>query len=495
MPPPRVPTDQKHFFNKKKTVTAKIVSVTFQKDHRDPAGKKLLKKSLQEPITVYWLNPDGSTTVKSLQSEYGDTFGEFKKPEWDIARGGSADSHPVSYSKGQSIEVDVEIEFTVTPAGQSVSLTNIAGVSSYYLNFNQSLSQQVKTGRVSIPNVVSTTPLPNYVWFEDENIDWTVTVDGKPISVGTTGSHRVYSTFAMPRGTMDSTVKNAFTETGSDQIVTEKRLEFSVMSALSTGRSNEKECVDAIFKAILLKVGYVLYRRWVKNATAADESGVRPIPTLHHYLWLCMTSNGQGECHNIAAAFALACRIIGVAGTFQVGYMYPWPGRAGTPSGSWYRNELHPTYPRSTEKSPSGRNILGKYNDRYFRIHTADHQTEFPMFLDGSGSPNNFEGVTCYQGNALYAIGDDVFDQFHDPNDNASLYFLVRNMDMSDTSGNRIRRAINSQNTGFFQLVFADSNSYAQCSQPYPWLARRRLTTDPSSPLYNKSAMWFKWEE
>ena len=450
---------------RKKTVTAKIVAVTFRSDHLDGGKKKLLKRSKKEPIEV--IERKIPTVVKTAKDSYfGDTYTEFLKPEWDEGRGGNADSHPVSYTKAKEVKVDIDIQFTVKPDGQSASLTEIKGASSKdYLKFEKKLKRKIKTERIPVSGLTSKGSLPNHVDLISDSIDWSVVVDGEEKKIGTTGTHTIYVTFDDPEGKMSSPSDNYFTEAGSDQIVTETRLKYSVEAAKGTGTSDEKECVDAIFVNLMaLGVGYVLYRRWENDPK--DNTWIISKPTLHHYLWLCNAGIGEGECHNIAASFALACRIIGVQKSLKVGYMYPWPSRKNN----------HPTYDKSTVKSvPGKKNILGKFNQRAKRNHSAaGHGTvEAVNFLDGGGNPNNFEGVAVYDGNCLYAIGDDVFDKFPDPHDNSSSYFATR------VIGAGIRRSITDWNKGLFQLVFFDQSSYTRCSQPYPW----------------KTTPQFKWEE
>jgi hypothetical protein len=460
-----------------KTVTARIVTVTFRSDHLDDRGKKLLKRASTQPIEIH---KKAGTTVTE-DSKLGDTFTEYMKPEWDVARGGSSDSHPISHTKAKKIKIEVEMEFTVTPEGQTASLTEVSGDSDDdYLTFEKSYSRTVRTQRITVPGLTSKGALPNHVDLLKGNIDWSVMVDGKEIKVGTTGEHTIYVTFDKPFGKMKSPINNIFAETGPTQIVTDQRLEYSVQGASGTGESDEQECVDAIFVELMRRrVGYVLTRRWENSPL--DNTGITPKPSLHHYLWLCNAGDGEGECHNIAAAFALACRILGVKGSFDVGYMFPWPSRAGAPrsSGSitWY-NESHPDYPKSG-KSRTGKNILGKYSpdgytNRYIRNHTGEgHSFEALLFLDSTGAANNFEGVAAYKKKALYAIGDDVFDKYSDPNDNATTYYADRVISTG------IRRTISDETIGGFDLVFMDASSFANCDKPYPW----------------KSAKEFRWEE
>lgn len=201
--------------------------MTFRSDHLDSKGGKLLRPSA---------------------GDFKDATGKFFKPEWDEKRGGSADSHPISHTKAGKVTVDVDVEFTVTPEGQSASLTAIKGIGSEdQANFTKSLGKTVRTQRITSPGLVSKGPLPNFVTVLDESINWSVVVDGKELPIGTTGTHAIYVTFDTPHGKMASPTNNAFAETGTDQDVTEERLEYAVIAAKETGVTDEKECVDAIF--------------------------------------------------------------------------------------------------------------------------------------------------------------------------------------------------------------------------------------------------------
>ncbi|HZS56886.1 MAG TPA: hypothetical protein VFA65_20945, partial [Bryobacteraceae bacterium] len=412
-----------------KTVTAKIITLAFREDH------KVLKPS---------------------PGDYDDAAAgaAFKKPEWDISKGDPyLAPTPVSYTKATNVQVDIEIDFTVTPPGQTAFLTGVKGTPASgfdYFSFEKTLNQTIGTQRIPVTGLVSKDKLPNFVTFIDRGISWSATIDGTDQDIGST-SHRVYVTFDKPIGKMASTTPNLFTETGPDQDVTEERLAFAVNAAANTGVTDEKECVDAIFvKLCKLNVGYYLGRRWEPGQV--NNTGMAPKPTLHHYLWKTMadSQNAKGECHNIAAAFELVCRIVGVSGPFEVGYMLPRPSRAEQP----------PSYP----KVPNA--LLGMYNTQgqaYWRQHTGEsHGWENLYFLDGHHQTNNFEGVARYR-NALYALGDAVFDLFNDPQQNASSYFAVRRTDSN-------YKVINLVPTkGVFELAF-NKNQVGGCTKPYPWM-------------------------
>jgi hypothetical protein len=469
----------------KKTVTARIVSLTFRSDHLDSSGNKLLKQ--QDPIPgpklkVAWLNYAHSpwtTKIKHVTSRFDDTFSEFLKPEWDANRTSPDDDvQPISHTKNKNVTVDIEIEFKVKPKGQHAQLTRIKGFCERRrsMSFDKKLSRNVGTGRITVSKLVSTGKLPNFVTSFERSIDWSIVVDGKRKSIGTSGPHRVYVTFDKPGGKMGSPHDNDFDENvGKDQIVTEPRLKFSVEAADGTGETDEKECVDALFRHISydLGIGYSLDRRFEHDRT---KTGIKPFPTLHHYLWLCNAGKAQGECHNIAAAFALACKILGVKGKFEVGYMYPWSSR----------KDVSPSYPKR------GDHILGRLNQPCERNHSgASHGSERVVFLDARDNANNFEGVARYR-NALYAIGDAIFDLHASPDENASTYFGKRDDDF-DSNGDQTGKIIHSDLThGLFLLnwVRLDSNGedIGTCDKPYP------STIKLPTPANSSQAHTFRWE-
>lgn len=438
-----------------KSVTARIISVEFLSDHLDSSGKKLLKKHAVEKVKSSWKDSAGVTQSVDVDSELGDTFTEYMKPEWDVARGGSSDSHPISHTKNLPIKVKVKIEFKVTPDGESASFTELKGnCAKPFLKFTKTLSRSVQSETVEV-ELTSLGKLPDHVDLVEESIDWKATADGEEKSLGQTGTHKIYVTFDTPHGKLTSPRPNSFAESGTEQVVTDRRLRYSVNAAKGKGVAGEQECVDAIFVELFRqKVGYVLDHRWEPGSV--NNTWVDPKPSLHHYMWMCNERFALAECHNIAASFMLACRILGVKESFSVGFMYPWPGR----------KETHPTYPRSTDKSSSGRNILGKLNSRYTRTHSGEgHGRENLVFVDGNGDGNNFEGVAVYKGNALYAIGDDVFDRFPAPHDNASCYYGDR------TVRSGVDQTLRLSSSDFSKGIF--DVRFTRCPKPYPWKTTR----------------------
>lgn len=495
---------------KVKTVTARVVSVTFHKDQLQ-GGKKLLKRAAKTPISIrlkkqVYLKKTLQTVQAAVQTDSfwaGGNAQEFKKPEWSLARGGPADSHPASYDKSTHVEVDVEFDLTVNPKGETANVTKIMGTAPHpALKFSHvfKVPRKLKTGRYRAKAVVAKNALPDYVELIDrETINWSLVADGQVKPMGWSGPHTIYVTLKQPGGKapgkMISPRDNHFQEGGADQVVTEHRLRLAVTSAQGTGRKDEKECVDAVFRALSYYqgVGYELGRRWVSGP---NTTFVYPKPSLHHYLWLCAArkfgvenhgtgdafydyrltqplptatdDNGGpifteqdvhvgGECHNIAATFFLLCRILGVQGDFEIGYMFPWPSRS----------DAHPDYPKTGDK------LRGKYNKRKTREHSAlGHGGENLVFIDGHGMGNNFEGVANYKnGKALYGIGDAIFDQYGTADENASTYFSARAYqpapDGQPAGPIVILEPPPGGRYGLFDLAFSSAGTPGRCKHPY----------------------------
>jgi hypothetical protein len=144
-------------------------------------------------------------------------------------------------------------------------------------------------------------------------------------------------------------------------------------------------------------------------------------PSLEQYLWMALAKDAKAECHNLAAAMILMCRILGVRGRLEVGYMYPWPRR----------HHEYPYEPFSREEHPLGRftePIAGAYNERYTLGEGTKKRWDL-IFIDFNNKKNAFEGVTLFEDeetarSTLYAIGEGSYDLHMSPHENSSVFFL-----------------------------------------------------------------------
>jgi hypothetical protein len=392
------PADSKAKGTIKKTVTAKLVEIYFRYDH-----------------TM------GGPNVKLLKPSPGDLkdagAGVFSKPEWND----SGKNDPVSTTMKTDLVVDLVIDFTVTPAGQTASLTHVQGVSGEAcMNFDRTMSDTVGTEKKIIYWLQSKDKTPDSVQRLLDSIAWTVTADGNPITLATSGPHVVYSTFGIPWGkmSMSRTPGSSLEQTGNNQDVTEERLKFAV--ACAGGKKTERECADGVFNRFkALGLQYSPGNRWPD--TAPQDM------TLHHYLWKLANKEIDGECHMLAAAFILVCEMLGVPGPFEIGYMRPWGRRDGA----------HPYNPRPDPTH-------GKYNTPDTRNHTVvnrwlpneNHNDERLIFVDSNSKRNNFEGVASYKGGSvLYAIGDSILDKFGTADQNTDSWYKGANFDLCFTRG------------------------------------------------------------
>jgi hypothetical protein len=239
------------------------------------------------------------------------------------------------------------------------------------------------------------------IWWE--TIDWFATVDGKEIPLGRSGPHTIYATFSVPHGRMHWNPQAFPDQTGPDQDVTEERLKLAVSYARLA--PTEKEVVDAVFKRLTSIQRYVLQKTW---------PWVAPGTSFHQYLW--QLTNGppvEGECHMLAAAFVMACEMLGVT-KMELGRMCP-AGRRDPVSGE----------PRADAKR-------GYYERLETRDHTLKHSwpskdephgEECLAFLDSRGGTNNFEGVARYSDRYLYGIGEAVPQTGDTADENAHLWY------------------------------------------------------------------------
>ena len=446
-----------------RTVTGRIVSLTFRSDHLDSAGGKLLRPT---------------------PGDYKDTTKRFKKPDWESGRSvpdepwltPSPRSDPISHTKARRVIVDIVVEFVVLPAGCSAAMTKLRGTcsDSNYLTFERAVGQSVTTERISFTGLMSRGALPNHVTLIDsKSVNWYARVDGKWISVGTTGPHTIYVTYDQPRGAMIFDKDKGLAEQGTSQHVTEERLKLAVGAADDTGKSDEKECVDAVFKylgdeGIHYEIGY----KWNPEV---NMTGINPPPTLHQYLWRLLANTASGQCNYLAAAFMLCSRILGVSGPMEIGYMYPWPSR----------KDVHPSYPKR------GDHKLGAYGKnnaaRYRRVHAGErHGEEYCRYLDSKHRLNTYEGVVRYR-EALYPIGESKLD-YGDVNVSASVFFAGKKM-------NAAGEFVPNLTKGAVELCFFDD--WGPCKKPYPWTTVKKYWQPgpPGSAGWWLEVATFYWED
>lgn len=155
-------------------------------------------------------------------------------------------------------------------------------------------------------------------------------------------------------------------------------------------------------------------------------------PGLHHFLWISLQFPRIAHCADLAAAFRLVGRIVGVGGAMDVNEFYPWPPW----DSSGNRRALF-------VGSQPGQGSL-----RPFVAGNAQC-----CFFDGFGYANRFEGVLRWlesgsKSPVFYAIGERICD-YRDPSAstkelderNARLFFQAAN-DITDITTGKYRLAM-----------------------------------------------------
>jgi hypothetical protein len=240
-------------------------------------------------------------------------------------------------------------------------------------------------------------------------IQWWATIDGSEVSLGRSGPHTIYATLARPHGKMQVPMMVFPTPTGPEQDVTEERIKVAIDYAQRC--TSEKDVVEAVFNRMSAIQHYVLNRYWPLASPGA---------TMHQYLWQLIAGSSRGQCEQLAAAFVLACQMLGV-GPIEIGRMFP-AGRRDPVTGQ----------PRAIAKR-------GYYEKQETRTHSLKHRfstdeshgREVLGFIDHSSGENLFEGVAKYGDRYLYGIGERGTDRIPSSgstaDENAHLWFERKN--------------------------------------------------------------------
>jgi hypothetical protein len=502
------------------SVTVTLVSVDFRSDHRTNGGTKLLRPDPAPVDYTFRLDaPWDQEDVRgsSFQSALGEPTHNYVKPDFIHDATNGDRSNPVSHTKNQPVQVDVVVDIAVDPDALEPELTHITGTSlsgTAGLSFDTDITptrSPVGTNRWTIP-LTSTRPLVNAMRIlAGERIAWQVTLTtllGDEVHDLGESVHKLYVTFDTPCGGVQY-VNDAFDLTAGPQEVTDARLTAAIDAVVhergnvpAFDGDNEKHVVDAVFlRMATLGADYRLGFRWQngQDATFLDDAGSQH-PTLHEYLWLCALNRGRGECHNLAVAMVLMCKMAGVQGAFDFGYMFPWPSRdddeaAGYPK----RNDAGPAIARNAIRPYTGLpqvyspSIKGKFStdmSSQYRRTTAraaydgsdPHQV--CIFWDATDHANRFEGAARYAGVHLYAIGDVILDTEASSDLDACVYYTRHNANAS-------RKVSYVYSNGRFRLSFAASDTDIMDAHPY----ERSNGSDLFVYESVNGAAAFRWEQ
>ncbi|MCJ9429686.1 hypothetical protein [Kordiimonas marina] len=507
--------------------TAAIAIRSIQFTSRHGGGVKTLQRNGQTMFN----RADGVAVGTQLDAGGG----AYNNLEWDITRGGGG-PEPFSQTMNTAPTLSVVCRVTATNgpvtvasfAGQLNGTTGTIGGANYGpANFQIALNQNTMNpvaNTVVNPGVpqdftvtfTGGTNFPTEIGLADLGLTITVNSNAPAAQNTVAAASTAYLTFANPAGTVTSVAANNFTLGGAVQTVTPARLELAI-KAVRDGRNaivqnlpavpvatggvpgfafnNAESNVDAIFLFLKSRgITFTLNYRWVPGMNQTGlVTGGGAAPGLHTYLWMSMSplpiivppanrprTEAWAECHNLAVGFILICEILGLA-PFVINY--------GTGGGNQLGYAMDYALPRRNDGTPYGAQV----NPRHGRL-TAQHTRNVIKpsganvqqnlcFVDQYGGINNFEGVTVFNNQRLYPIGEVILAD-NNRDTNADNYYCAypHNIDYVDPANNLPVNFNNAQ--GLVPLVFADGWLYWFFT-PWGLNWQQGYDTNPYPGVYN----------
>ncbi|MGO1118898.1 hypothetical protein ACTL6U_09345 [Rhodovibrionaceae bacterium A322] len=417
-------------------------------------------KLLQRNGAGAYLRADGTAIATTLDQ----TAGAFNNLEWDVARGGAGEP----FSQTQNSQITLELVCRVTATHGPVTVNGFYGqldgapaVLAGAVMGPAAFTQALQLNGAAVPAVGA-------VVNPGAPVDFTFTLEGVAGAVGAGGAlaanlpqevgisdlgvtafanttagvaqdtvaaaSRVYLTFGQPTGAVQSPAANTFARGGAVQDITPARLELAI-TALRTGMApiaagggirgtwgvpgftyaTAVDCADAIFlffksRGIEFTLGY----NWLP---AANTTGLAPKPgNLDTYFWMAMSptpgiaaplnhpqTEAWAECHNLAVALILVAESLGIA-PFDVDY--------GLGAGPELGYALNYPQARRTDVFPYPAQVApehGLLRTAYQRAVAGPNGTvgnQSLCFTDQFNGGNNFEGVTVFNNQRLYPLGE-----------------------------------------------------------------------------------------
>ncbi len=282
-------------------------------------------------------------TMNDNNSDWLDSGTVYTEPEWVNSR---SVNNPITHTMSTSLVIEATV--IVGPSGLSFDLSGDG--SENYLDFTE--SGNTSTGSDQAISITADASLPGTVDTIDESIAWEIKLtDPTPdvdVSVGNSGSHKIYVTCGTPSGS----------------ILTEKRV--STVTTACDGMSSEPAIVDKPWTDIIGSTIYTLGA---------------PYPTPE---WKILGGT-PGECDAIANLFEQTIQMIGLTpGDGDVTYLYADENGGSFESASDEAYVTRACGPGSHGHTSS----VGSTHD--------DEQTfEELGFIDGSGGSNVLEA--CYK--------------------------------------------------------------------------------------------------
>lgn len=290
-----------------------------------------------------------------IKSDWGDGVKASSKPfkpEWKSSRAvqrlgkDQGNWHPASYSvekRGDppvkaklAVKIRVEAKASTTRTLEKLLIhapgLHPAGARDAF-HFEDNVPHALTDGRLITAILQAKDTLPDQVIELNPQLELRGEVFGVPITVERRlFNATVYVTLGKPRGQVEMhptrNTTQPFPETGDEQSVTVKRLDWAVNAA--KGATNDAKALFLLFQDIKNRdihfFGPVSYPpkdehgKVLKLISFKDSD-----PGLHHFLWISLHHQRIAHCADLAAAFRLAGRILGVGGAMDVRFLYPWP--------------------------------------------------------------------------------------------------------------------------------------------------------------------------
>ena len=282
--------------------------------------------------------------LRNNNSTWEDTGTVYSEPEWIKS---PVTNNPITHTKNNKVAIELSIK--VEPAGIAYSISGNGGVSG--LNF--SADNLTSTGNSQAIAITSTEKLADKVNIIEKSISWKITIENTELSIGDTGSHKIYVTYGTPSGS----------------VVTEKRI----------------NCVTSACKG-LANEAIIVQKLWTDVVGPGSYSLGAPYPNPE---WKILGGT-SGECIAIAKLFEMAIKMIGITpGSGSVVFLYV------DPNGSSHENSDSSNF--ATRDCRIGNN---GHTSSIGATHADENQYEKLAFVDNSDGGNNWEACYKYRHNS-----------------------------------------------------------------------------------------------
>lgn len=254
---------------------------------------------------------------------------------------------------------------------QSVELS---GGEKFY-QFSKKLTKVLLDGEELELEMTAQGSLPSVVKAHRGKLELSLQTEGEsPRTTPTIHSTTVYGLFGVPGGQAEVHEKSGpgklFPESGLVQAITPNRMSHAVSAAKEV--TDERTAMANLFGFLKEKDIFYYGKFHYPELDDDDQDSCcfNPCPQdLHNYLWIALKEPQIGHCQDLAAAFRLFARILGIGGNMTVEQIFPWP--------QW---------------NPGGeKREIGKDDPAEAKLTKFQAKNGKMVFVDGNGFINAFE--------------------------------------------------------------------------------------------------------